>query len=269
MACLRSFRPAALAGLAGLTVALLGGCSGSPSGGTPPRSSGTPVGSASPTSAAQATPSASAASPRPSTSPGLAAASADEILAQSRQALLAAGSVHVKGTVRSADVPYKLDLRMVRKVGATGSVAERGTSLGVVRIKDVAYVQLDQASWRAVTGSSASARQFAGKYLKVTASNEDAFKPFLTLTDVDQVFDTLLVPTGSVTKGPVTTIGGRKVIELRIDGGRTGDVFVALDGPPYPVRLSYGRGTAQQVNLDGFGRKVTLKAPPASKIASG
>lgn len=267
MARLRPFRPAALAGLAGLAVALLAGCSGSSSGATSVASSATPARSASTSpSASAAAADVSARSPVP---PVLAAASADEILAQARQALLKAGSVHVKGTVRSTDVPYKLDLRMVRKVGAAGSVAEQGTSLGVVRIKDVAYVQLDQASWRAVTGSAATARQFRGKYLKVTASNGDAFKPFLTLTDVDQVFDTLLVPSGSVTKGVVTRIGGRRVIDLRIDGGRTGDVFVALEGPPYPLRLSYGRGRAQQVNLDGFGRKVILTAPPASKIAAG
>jgi len=262
MACLRPFRSAALAGLAGLTVALLGGCSGS-SGGASRASSATPTGSASASPAAPAP----SASPGASASAGVAAASADEILAQARQALLGAGSVHAKGTVRSADTAYKLDLQMVRKIGAAGSVAEQGASLGVVRIKDVAYVQLDQASWRAVTGSDTSARRFAGKYLKVTASNGDAFKPFLTLTDVDQVFDTLLVPAGTVTKGAVTTIAGHRVVDVRIDGGRTGDVFVALDGPPYPVRLSYGRGSAQQVNLDGFGRKIALKAPPASRIA--
>jgi hypothetical protein len=267
MACLRPFRPAALAGLTGLTVALLAACSGSSSGGTPAASSGTPAGSASASSSA---PSASPQSQSsPSASPGLAAASPDEILAQARRALLGAGTVHAKGTVRAANVPYKLDLHMVRKVGATGSVAEQGTSLGVVRIKNAAYVRLDQASWRAVTGSAATARQFAGKYLRVTASNRDAFKPFLALTDLDQVFDTLLVPSGSVTKGVATTIAGHKVLDLRIDGGRTGNVFVALDGPPYPLRLSYGPGTAQQVNLDGFGRKVPLAAPPASKIASG
>jgi hypothetical protein len=267
MASLRPFRPAALAGLAGLTVALLAGCSGSRSGGTPAPSSGTPAGSASASSSA---PSASArASASPGASPGLAAASADEILAQARRALLAAGTVHAKGTVRSADVPYKLDLHLVRKVGATGSVAEQGTSLGIVRVKNAAYVRLDRASWRAVTGSAATARQFAGKFLKVTASNRDAFKPFLALTDLDQVFDTLLLPSGSVTKGVSTTIAGRKVLDLQIDGGRSGNVFVALEGPPYPLRFSYGPGRAQRVDLDGFGRKVTLAAPPASKIASG
>src|SRR3954451_4954495 len=267
MAGLRPFRPVALAGLGGLTVALLCGCSGPSSGGTPAASSGSST--APPASVSPSAPSASASSASPAASPGLAAASADEILAQARRARLSAGTGHAKGTVRSTDVPYKLDLRMVRKIGATGSVAEQGTSLGVVRIKNAAYVRLDQASWRAVTGSAATARQFAGKYLRVTASNRDAFKPFLALTDLDQVFDTLLVPSGSVTKGVATTIAGHKVLDLRIDGGRTGNVFVALDGPPYPLRLSYGPGTAQQVNLDGFRRRVPLAAPPASKIASG
>lgn len=213
--------------------------------------------------AASASPGAS-----PSASPDLASASADEILAQAHSALLAAGTVHAKGTVRTGDTPYTLDLQMVRRLGAMGRVAEKGTALGVVRIKDVAYVQLDEASWRAVTGSTTTARQFAGKYLKVTSSNGDAFKPFLALTDLDQVFNTLLVPAGTVTKGAVSTIDGRRVIDLRIDGGRTGDVYVALDGPPYPVRLAYGRGGAQRVDLDGFGRKVALAAPPASKVAA-
>jgi len=255
-------RRAAGAVVAAAAVAVTTGCSGG-SGSSSARSTGPASSPAAGSSSAPAP-----ATPGASPSGGLAAASADEILAQARQALLDAGSVHAKGTVRSGDTPYKLDLQMVRRIGAAGSVAEQGASLGVVRIKDAAYVQLDQASWRAVTGSASTARKFAGKYLKVTSSNSDAFKPFLTLTDVDHVFDSLLVPAGTVTKGAVTTVNGRKAVDLRIDGGRTGDVYVALEGRPYPLRLSYGRGSAQQVNLDSFGRKIALKAPPASRIAS-
>src|SRR3954454_20025327 len=240
---MRSPRRCAALAVSVTAAVLLSACSDGSAGPAPSSSPGL-SGSATPT--ASGTPSASAA-PSPSASAGLAAASADEILAQARQALLAAGSVHAKGSVRSGGAAYKLDLQMVRKLGARGSLSGQGASRGVVRIKNTAYVQLDQASWRSVTGSAATARQFAGKYLKVTSSNRDAFKPFLALTDLDQVFDTLLVPSGSVTKGGTTTIGGHKVLALRIDGGRTGNVFVALDGPPCPLRLAYGPGTAQQV----------------------
>jgi hypothetical protein len=261
---MRSPRRCAALAVSVTAAVLLSACSDGSAGPAPSSSPG-PSGSATPP--ASGAPSASAA-PSPSASAGLAAASADEILAQARQALLAAGSVHAKGSVRSGGAAYKLDLQMVRKLGARGSLSGQGASLGVVRIKNTAYVQLDQDSWRSVTGSAATARQFAGKYLKVTSSSGAAFKPFLALTDVDQVFDTLLEPTGTVTKGAVTTIGGRKVVDLKVDGGRTGDVYVALDGKPYPLRLAYGGVGGQRVDLDGFGRKVTLTAPPASKIAS-
>ena len=244
-----------LAPVAVLIGLLTAACSGS-SAASPPPASHPPVTSSPAAPSASATPVASA-------SPGLAAASADEILAQAHNALLAAGSVHAKGTLRAGSTSYKLDLRMVRKLGATGTVAGQG----VVRIKDVGYVQPDQASWRAVTGSDTAAKQFAGKYLKVTKSNGDAFTPLLKVTDLDRTFSSLLVPAGTVTKGGTTTIDGRRVVDLKIDGGRTGDVYVALEGRPYPVRLSYGHASGQRVDLDGFGRKVRLAAPPASKIA--
>jgi predicted heme/steroid binding protein len=66
----------------------------------------------------------------------------------------------------------------------------------------------------------------------------------------------------------VTSLRGKRVIDLKIDDGSSGDVFVALDGTPYPLRLAYGRGAAQHVDFDQFGAKVTLTAPPASKVVA-
>jgi hypothetical protein len=249
-----------LAAMTGLAAALLSGCSGSSAGGSPSASgSGSPSASGASASGATATPEAT---------PKLEDASADEILAQARAALLAARSVHAKGVVQNAGTPYTLDLRLVRGVGAAGSLASDGRTLGVLRIGKVAYVRLDAASWRAATGSDAAARTFAGKYLKVTDASGSAFKPFLTLTDVQQTYGAALAPPGTVTKGPVTTLRGQRVIDLKIDGGASGDVFVALDGTPYPLRLGYGRGASQRLDFDHFGAKVALAAPPASKVVA-
>jgi hypothetical protein len=247
-----------VAALTGLTAALLAGCSGSSSG----RSSSPGTGSA---SASSAPPSPSAS---PQASPKLEDASADEILAQARGALLAARSVHAKGVVQNAGSSYTLDLRLVRGVGAAGSLASQGRSVGVLRIGKVAYVRLDAASWRAATGSDAAAREFAGKYLKVTDANGSAFKSFLALTDVEQAYGAALAPPGTVTKGPVTRLRGQRVIDLKIDRGASGDVFVALDGTPYPLRLAYGARASQHVDFDQFGAKVALKAPPADEVVA-
>jgi hypothetical protein len=255
MAHMPTFRALATGGLTGLAVALLAACSSSSGGGSASSSGPSPSASGS-----------AAASPSAGASPALEDASADEILAQARAALLAAPSVHAKGAVRNAGTGYTLDLRLVRGVGATGSVASAGRTLGVLRIGKVAYVLLDAASWRAATGSDAAARTFAGKYLKVTDANAAQFQPFLALTDVQQAYGSALSPTGAVTKGKVTSVQGHRVIDLKIDGGASGDVYVALDGRPYPLRLAYGRGAKQHVDFDGFGAKVALAAPPAAKI---
>jgi hypothetical protein len=254
---IRPPRSLALAAGTGLAAALLGGCTGS-SGGS----------SSATTSPASSTAPSSGASPNPVASPKLEDASADEILAQSRAALLAARSVHAKGTVQNAGTSYALDLRLVRGVGAAGSVASEGRSVGVLRIGNVAYVRPDRASWRAATGSDAAARTFAGKYLKVTNASASTFKPFLTLTDVKQTYGAALAPAGTVTKGPVTTLRGKRVIDLKVDGANSGDVFVALDGKPYPMRLAYGRGSSQRMDFDSFGAKVALTPPPASQVVA-
>ncbi|HVN10816.1 MAG TPA: hypothetical protein VMT69_01890 [Kineosporiaceae bacterium] len=254
MARVRTSRSLAVAGLTGLAVAFLSGCSGGPS---TTRSASSPPGFGS------SSPGTSATAPSK-----LEDASADEILARARTALLAARTVHARGAVRNGGTAYTLDLRLVRGVGATGSVASEGRDLGVLRIGKVAYVLLDAATWKAATGSDAAARTFAGKYLKVTDASSAAFQPFLALTDVQRAYGSALAPTGVLTKGSVTTVQGRRVIDLEIDGGASGDVYVTLDGTPYPVRLAYGPGAAQYVDFDQFGAKVVLAAPPASKVVT-
>ncbi len=69
-----------------------------------------------------------------------------------------------------------------------------------------------------------------------------------------------------VTKGQVTRVNKLRVLDLLVDGGRSGHVFVALSGTPYPVRIVYGSSSRQHVDLDGFGARVKLAAPPASKV---
>ena len=246
---------------AALAVLALAACSSSGSG-SGSSAAASPAASATSPSA----PSTPAAEASPSPSAGLEAASADEILAQARAALLKARSVHAKGDVVSEGNDYAIDLRMVRGVGATGTMAVEGKGVTLVRIGDTAYVKLDPAFLRAATNSQSSVRLLSGTYFKVTARKSATFAPFVALTDAEQAFGSTLAPTGSVTKGKVTQIGKQRVVDLLVDGGRSGHVYVALTGTPYPVRIVYGSSAKQHVDLDGYGSKVKLTAPPASKV---
>jgi hypothetical protein len=212
---------------------------------------------------ASPSPSASAS---PSPSVAIESRSADEILAAARAALLRAPSVHAKGELVSDGTPYTIDMRMVRGVGATGTMAVQGKGLRLVRIGDTAYVQPDAAFLRAATNSVSSVRLLSGTYFKVTARKSALFAPFVALTDAEQAFGPTLAPPGAVTKGKVTTVNKQRVLDLLVDGGKSGHVFVALSGTPYPVRIVYGSSARQHVDLDGFGARVKLAAPPASKV---
>jgi hypothetical protein len=260
----RLVRPAIRRGLAGAAVALAAlaatACTSSgSSGASGSADAGAPAGAS-----VAASPPASA-SPSPSPSLAIESRSADEILAAARAALLRASSVHAKGDLVSDGTPYTIDMRMVRGAGAAGRITLQGKSVTLVRIGDTAYVQFDPAFLRSATNSASSVR-LSGTYFKLTARKSAQFAPFVALTDAEQAFGPTLAPAGVVTKGKVTTLNKQRVLDLLVDGGRSGHVFVALSGTPYPVRIVYGSSARQHVDLDGFGARVKLAAPPASKV---
>ena len=239
------------------------------SSGSGTQSAGTAA-AASPSASASASPAASespsAGSPSPSPSAGLESASADEVLAAARAALLRAPSVHAKGNLVTAGTPYTIDMRMVRGAGAAGTMGVQGKGLDLVRIGDTAYVRPDAAFLRSATNSASSVRLLSGTYFKVTARKSALFAPFVALTDAEQAFGSTLAPAGQVSKGAVTHLNKVRALDLLVDGGKSGHVFVALSGPPYPLRIVYGSTSRQHVDLDRFGARVKLAAPPASKV---
>ena len=238
------------------------------SSGSGTQSAGTAA-AASPSASASASPAAaspSAGSPSPSPSAGLESASADEVLAAARAALLRAPSVHAKGNLVTAGTPYTIDMRMVRGAGAAGTMGVQGKGLDLVRIGDTAYVRPDAAFLRSATNSASSVRLLSGTYFKVTARKSALFAPFVALTDAEQAFGPTLAPTGRVTKGTIIRLNKVRALDLLVDGGKSGHVFVALAGPPYPLRIVYGNSARQHVDLDRYGARVKLAAPPASKV---
>jgi hypothetical protein len=265
-------RPPIGRGLAAAAVAvatLAAGCASGPSGSSGSSgSSGVPAPAATASRPASPSPGITAPAAAPSPSTALESASADEILAASRAALLRASSVHAKGDLLSGGTAYTIDMRMVRGVGAAGTIAVQGKGLTLVRIGDAAYVQPDAAFLRSATNSESSVRLFSGTYFKVTARKSALFAPFVALTDAEQAFGSTLAANGAVTKGEITRVNKQRVLDLLVDGGRSGHVFVALTGAPYPVRISYDSTSRQQVDLDGFGARVKLAAPPAGKVRS-
>jgi len=191
---------------------------------------------------------------------GEASKSAATILADARQAALAADSVRISGTIHDVGQTIGLDLSIAKGDGG-GTMTIRGSKVDVIRTGNTAYIRAGADFYKQVGAGAAVGRLLAGKWLKVPSSNPD-FSPLVELTDLRAFVTQALKPEGTVTKGAETTVDGQKTIELKSSQG--GSLFIATTGKPYPVEF-VGHGTSSG--------KVTLadwdaaKAPSAPKNA--
>ena len=244
--------PVALAGLA--AAALLAACGSS----TATSTASTTSSSAPAAAASSATPSPSAAA----STTGLASRSATEIVAATQKALASAPSVRVSGQATSDGATTKIDLRLKRDAGATGTIVVKNGTLSIVRVGKVAYLKGDRKFYTAAAGAQ-SAQLLAGKWIKVRSSSS-SFASFLAFTDLTTFGDQVTKPTGTVRKGAVRTVDGQRGIEVT-DGD--GVLVVALDGPAYPLFIGPSKGsTGEGFTFSDYGKAVALAAPPAGQV---
>ena len=188
---------------------------------------------------------------------GEADKTAAEILADAKQAARDAGSVSVTGTVKDQGTAIGLDLR-IGEGGGTGSMTVDGTKVDIVRIGKVVYLRAGADFYQRVGAGAAAGQLLAGKWLKVSATQQD-FKDIAQLTDIGEFVDQALKPEGTLSKGEETTVDGKKAIELKDSKG--GSLFVATTGTPYPLEFEGGSTTSGKVVFADWGEKVDLTAP--------
>jgi hypothetical protein len=184
--------------------------------------------------------------------PGAAAAKA-------RAAFKTAPAVRVKGEVTESGEVISFDSRITAAGGRT-TMKQQGQSVDVLFTKGAIYMSGDLAFWKGITGSPASATTMVGKYLKISPSSTQA-KDLLGFVDRAELADNMLPGANDgFTSGTVTsTSAGQRVFALS-DG--QGAYDVALEGEPYPVRMS-GPGVTMEFS---YGGTVDLTPPPASKV---
>jgi hypothetical protein len=191
---------------------------------------------------------------------GEASKSAATILADARQAALAADSVRVSGTIHDAGQTIGLDLSITGGDGG-GTMTIQGSKVDVVRVGNTAYIRAGADFYRQVGAGSAAGRLLAGKWLKVPTSTPN-FAQLVALTDFHAFVAQALKPEGTVTKGAEKTVDGQKAIELKSSKG--GSLFVATSGKPYPLEFVGGGTSSGTVTLSDWG---AAKPPSAPKNA--
>jgi hypothetical protein len=189
---------------------------------------------------------------------GVEKLSAQEILDQSKQAAKSASWVHLTGTQNGTT----LDLT-IGKDTATGSVIEGGLTAQLLAVGGTTYIKGDKAFWDSSSGAG-SGDVLAGKWVVAGSTKGVDTSGLDQFTDVGRAVDTVLTPTGSLTKGGVSSIDGQSVVALTDSDGST--LYVALDGPPYPVRIEPKDPTTNPPTFSDWNVPVTIAAPPPDQV---
>jgi hypothetical protein len=186
---------------------------------------------------------------------GEAAKSGSDILADARQAALAADSVRIVGSVHNAGQTISLDLAVAQDSGG-GTVTLNGSKVELVRVANTAYLRAGAAFYRRV--DAAAAGRLAGKWVKVSTTSE-RFASLVSLTDLYAFLTQALDTKGAVTKGAVKTVDGQQAIELKSTHG--GSVYVATSGKPYPLEFTSRVAPAGTLMLSDWGSARAPTAP--------
>jgi hypothetical protein len=219
-----------------LVAALAAGCGGSTAGGT----HGTTTGAA---------PSGNGEASKP----------AKQVLADSRHAAQAAKSVHLAGHVVSGGQSIGIDLTIAGAAGSKGKMTLGGLGVSLVRVGPKVYIRGTDAFWRHFGGGAAVAL-LHGRWL-AGSSTTGQLASIGGLTSLPKLFGQLTPSGTTLTNRGVTTYQGRQVVDLH-DAKKSGDLYVAATGKPYPVALVIPKGSnSGKVTFDRWNETVTVTAP--------
>ena len=179
------------------------------------------------------------------------------ILADIRAAAGTARSLHIVASGTSGGSALSFDLR-IGASGGEGTISENGLSFQIVRLGDRLYFDASPAFWRHY-GGAVAAELFKGRWIWVTTSSGQ-FASFTSFTELPALVDGILSSHGRLAKGAAATVAGRAAFSL-VDTTQGGTLWVAADGPPYPLELTPGKGNSGSIRFEDWNAPLRVVAP--------
>ncbi|HWB21633.1 MAG TPA: hypothetical protein VG652_01955 [Gaiellaceae bacterium] len=181
----------------------------------------------------------------------------EQIVTDAIAAATKATTVHITGSVMNQGKPLKLNLDLVTGKGGSGTVSVNGLTFQIVRIGAKAYFKGDTAFWSHFGGTGLGPI-LNGRWIEASALTGD-LASFTPLTDVNELFTSVLGAHGPLLKGSNNvTIDGKPAIGI-VDTGQNATLFIAANGAPYPLKLEQSDGGL--VTFDNWNAPVSLQAP--------
>jgi len=194
---------------------------------------------------------------------GESAKPAGQILKDSVAAMRTAQSVHIVGEIATGKDVLGMDLHFDHTGNTEGSVTLSGTRADIVVTGGRTYLRGRQLF--AAYGDAQIAQTIGDRWVVLPGASgpgSDIVQELSEFTDFNRLADILATPTGgAVTKGAVSTVGGRSVVALR---SADGTLYVATTGKPYPVEVSPDAG-AKPLHFLSWDAALSVR-PPADAL---
>jgi hypothetical protein len=192
---------------------------------------------------------------------GVQTQSATDALATSRQALRAASSVEIAGTVTDSGQSIRLDLTLAGN-NSRGTLTIDNNDVQLIKTDQTVFIKGDTDFLKKYAGNNTAVlNKLNGKWLKVASTTD-----FDTFT-VDGFAQLLKGGSGSdAVNADVTqsTLNGRKVVVIsQKDGSR---LDIANTGPAVPLLLDSKGSDGGIVNFSNYNKSISITAPPASEV---
>jgi hypothetical protein len=194
----------------------------------------------------------------------LASLDASGIAADAAVSLKDVSSIHLTGQSTISGQTTETDI-IVAGSSCEGTIARPGEgSFEIVRIGPTAWIKPDARlrAWAAAEGAPLG-QVPAGLYVK-TSSSSQSVASLNSVCDQDRLAASLDWTNGAA-KGPLTTVGGERALELT-DLGYEGTMYVSTTSP---IRLLRVQDQGSYVDFTDYGAPVAVTAPPAIETVDG
>jgi hypothetical protein len=193
---------------------------------------------------------------------GVASKPPREILAAAQAASDSASSVHVSGSIEGARAHESFDIEILATRGSRGTVTVGGASFELLEAAGTVYVRGDAAFYERIGGKEA-ARRLEGRWLKAPAT-DPKLQPLLRLSDLHSLISVSLAGHTGLTSAGTSVVDNVRVVGVR-DPAKGETVYVATNGPAYPIEISKSGLGGGTIVLDRWNAPVLL-VPPAHAI---
>jgi hypothetical protein len=194
---------------------------------------------------------------------GVAAATPGAIIADARSAVESASTVHVSGTMISGAARISVDIEMVTDKGGYGTFtatqAGRAASYQLVTLGGDLYIKGDRSFWALGGASSTVTAALQGRWVKESAAHGDNAVLASILT-ARTFFAGALALHGTLAKLSTSSAMGQPVVPVT-NGAKTGIIYVATTGKPYPVEITVRGAKGGTLVVSRVDQPASVTAP--------